>query len=116
MADGAGLDAVIVDPVELSKLLFEARESLSMWADVVESRAGKPDDSTRGLIARIDHYRAERGWDPDGFGNEAQVVSDPVIREALRRALEWALLPAEERTAIIGRLYDELVQAGLEAL
>lgn len=54
----------------LSSLLFQARESLSMWADVVETRVGKPDLYTRRLIAELDAYRAERGWSPHGFGGE----------------------------------------------
>jgi hypothetical protein len=58
------------DAARLSKLLFSARESLSMWADVVESRSGRPDQYTRRLVAEIDAYRAEQGWNPDGFGGE----------------------------------------------
>lgn len=54
---------------ELSRLLFEARESCEMWADVVEKRVG-PDTYTRGLVERIDAYRAARGWSPHGFGGE----------------------------------------------
>jgi hypothetical protein len=51
------------DPLErLPTLLLEARESLSMWADVVERISGRPDLYTRSLIAEIDGYRAELGW------------------------------------------------------
>lgn len=55
---------------DLSRLLFEARESVEMWADVVEARMGVPDSYTRGLVERLDAYRAERGWSPHGFGGE----------------------------------------------
>lgn len=54
----------------LSGLLWEARESLSMWADVVEGQSGRTDVYTRGLVERIDVYRGERGWSPNGFGGE----------------------------------------------
>jgi hypothetical protein len=55
---------------ELSKLLFEARELIEMFADVVESRTGAVDASMRVVVCRIDEYRAGRGWNPDGFGAE----------------------------------------------
>jgi hypothetical protein len=55
---------------ELSKLLFEARDSLEMWAAVVEGRTGRTDVYTRGLVAKIDRYRATRGWPATGFGAE----------------------------------------------
>ena len=58
------------DAKELSKLLFEARESLTMWADVVESQSGVPDTYTRGLVDQIDVYRSRFGWNPDGYGHE----------------------------------------------
>jgi hypothetical protein len=54
----------------LSRLLFEVREELDMWADVTEARMSQPATSTRELITRIDEYRAARGWSPDGFGGE----------------------------------------------
>lgn len=54
----------------LSKMLFEAREAIEMYADVVEAQAGRPDPWLRGLTAKIDAYRAEHGWTPDGFGGE----------------------------------------------
>lgn len=59
------------DAAKLSRLMFEARESLSMWRDVVESQTGKTDHYTTKLIARIDEYRAERGWPANGFGGES---------------------------------------------
>jgi hypothetical protein len=55
----------------LSRMLFEAREHLSMWSDVVEIRSGTKDVSLTRLIAEIDAYRAERGWSPNGFGGES---------------------------------------------
>lgn len=54
----------------LSRLLFEAREIASMFADVVEVRTGRTDDWSRRVVADIDAYRAEQGWSPDGFGGE----------------------------------------------
>lgn len=57
------------DAARLSRILFSAREEISMWADVIESRYG-PADSERGLVAEIDAYREERGWSPRGFGGE----------------------------------------------
>jgi hypothetical protein len=67
-------DSKMAAPTEaarLSKMLFSARESLEMWADVVERRSGRSDDFTRGLVREIDEYRAERGWSPHGFGGES---------------------------------------------
>jgi hypothetical protein len=58
-------------PAEMSKLLFCAREEMSMWADVVEIRTGERPEHTLGLISQIDAYRAEQGWSPDGFGGES---------------------------------------------
>jgi hypothetical protein len=55
---------------ELSRMLFEARESIEMWADVIESKGGNPATHERGLIARVDEYRARQGWSPNGFGGE----------------------------------------------
>jgi hypothetical protein len=54
----------------LSRLLFSAREQVEMWADVVESQAGKPATAVRELVAELDAYRAERGWSPHGYGGE----------------------------------------------
>jgi hypothetical protein len=51
----------------LSRMLFCAREEISMWADVVE-RFGETADVQRRLIAEIDEYRAEQGWPAHGFG------------------------------------------------
>lgn len=56
------------DNEALDKLLWEARESIEMWADTVEARTGRPDQFNRALVARIDAYRAEHGWPADGFG------------------------------------------------
>lgn len=55
---------------ELSKLLYEAREGLSMLADIVDSQTGKTDRYTRSLVERIDAYREGRGWCSTGFGGE----------------------------------------------
>lgn len=63
----------IPDPAaeRLSKLLWDARENLEILADVVERRSGRPDTFTRGLVRQIDEYRAEQGWNPNGFGGES---------------------------------------------
>lgn len=55
----------------LSALLFRARESIEMWADVVEARTGQADNYNRQFVRAIDDYRAEHGWSPHGFGGEA---------------------------------------------
>jgi hypothetical protein len=60
----------------LSKLLFEAREQIDMWGDVVAIRTGVQDNYTRGLRDRIDAYRADKGWSAGGFGGE-QASTDP---------------------------------------
>jgi hypothetical protein len=57
-------------PAQLSRILWESRESLEMWADVVEARSGRPNGYTRGLIAEIDAYRAQHGWSRSGYGGE----------------------------------------------
>lgn len=60
----------ISEAARLSKMLFSARESIEMWADVVESQTGKESNHERRLVAEIDAYREERGWSPHGFGRE----------------------------------------------
>ena len=55
---------------ELSKLLFEVREQIDMWADVVAARTGARPVYIDDLRDRIDAYRAARGWSPNGFGGE----------------------------------------------
>lgn len=59
-----------IEVQQLSRLLFEAREQIEMWADVVERQTGRSADYPRRLVAEIDAYRAERGWSPHGFGDE----------------------------------------------
>lgn len=54
----------------LSRMLFHARESIEMFADVVEVRTGRPDTFNRNLRDEIDAYREEHGWSPNGFGGE----------------------------------------------
>jgi hypothetical protein len=51
----------------LSRMLFEARELITMFNDMVELRAGKPDPWSRRVRDEIDAYRAERGWSPHGY-------------------------------------------------
>lgn len=55
---------------EVSKLMFEAKESLEMWNDVVNAKMGRDDPYTKGLIDRIVEYRKTQGWSPNGFGGE----------------------------------------------
>lgn len=55
---------------EISKLLYEAREAIEMFADLAEATALKPAAYERGLVARIDAFRKARGWSADGFGGE----------------------------------------------
>lgn len=60
----------MTEAAKLSRLLFDAREQIEMWADVVERGTGQPADHLRRLVAEIDAYRAEHGWSPHGFGGE----------------------------------------------
>jgi hypothetical protein len=55
----------------LSKLLFEARELLSMYADHLDANH-VPSTWPREVISGLDEYRVSRGWDPHGFGREDQ--------------------------------------------
>lgn len=58
---------------ELSRLLFEAREEIEMWADVVEARGGwRAALYPREVVRRIDNYRVGRGWSRHGFGGEGE--------------------------------------------
>ena len=63
-------DAATTDAATLSRIMFDAREQIDMWADVVEVQSGQPADHQRRLVAEIDAYRAVRGWSPHGFGGE----------------------------------------------
>jgi hypothetical protein len=58
------------DDARLSRLLFEAREVVDMYADVVRQNLSEDAWLVR-LRGEIDAYRAERGWSPNGFGDEA---------------------------------------------
>lgn len=60
------------EQAELSKLLFEARDSIEGLADVVECQTGRAARYERKLVERIDAFRAKRGWSPDGFGGETE--------------------------------------------
>ena len=67
----------MTDDARLSRLLFEAREQLDMWGDIVQKRVDalpEPGRVTRNyphdLRDQIDEYRAERGWNPHGYGGE----------------------------------------------
>lgn len=54
----------------LSRMLFEARELVDMYADTIEGESGKPMTQARRLVGEIDSYRAGRGWNAHGFGGE----------------------------------------------
>jgi hypothetical protein len=56
--------------------LFEAREQIDMWADVIEARMNAPAWGARQLVAEIDQYRTEQGWSPHGFGGEDHAAPD----------------------------------------
>ena len=60
----------MTDSALLSRLLFEAREVVAMYADVVKSVVGTEDQWLHRLVAEIDTYRVGRGWDGEGFGRE----------------------------------------------
>lgn len=60
----------MTEAAKLSRMLFAARESLEMLADIVEKDSGKPDLATRALVFDIDEYRKSQGWNPHGFGSE----------------------------------------------
>ncbi len=61
---------MISEAAQLSRLLYEAREEIDMWRVVVENRTGERAGRCRDLIERIDRYRREQGWNPDGYGGE----------------------------------------------
>jgi hypothetical protein len=56
---------------DLSRVLFEARERISMQIDVTESQTGKLDAWGQRLLREIDEIRAREQWNPHGFGGEA---------------------------------------------
>lgn len=65
------------EDARLSKMLFEAREAVDMYADIVRSQTGKVDPWLRRLVDEIDTYRSERGWSLDGFGGEGSGAPQP---------------------------------------
>lgn len=69
MADPGGVPGMNEEE-RLSRMLWDSRELISMFRDVVEKRSGQQDGWSRRVIGEIDAYRAERGWSPDGFGGE----------------------------------------------
>jgi hypothetical protein len=70
MEHAEATDRPVTTAQGLSRMLWDAREAASMLTDIVESRIGRRDAHLRLLIERIDRYRAERGWNPSGFGGE----------------------------------------------
>jgi hypothetical protein len=59
-----------VDEKWLSRVLFESRELVSMFGEVVESRTSRVDNWTRRVVKEIDGFRREQGWSEGGFGGE----------------------------------------------
>lgn len=55
---------------DLSRLTWEAREVAAMYHNTVKARTGVNDEWTASVRDRLDAYRAERGWNPNGFGDE----------------------------------------------
>lgn len=57
----------------LSKLLWDARETVEMYADIMEAQQAGSGmvDGLRKQVEEIDAYRAARGWNPHGFGGES---------------------------------------------
>ncbi len=81
----------------LSKLLFEARELITMLTDQVEIKSGRPSAYTRRVRDEIDTYRAEQGWSPHGFGGEQD--ERPIraselegLSESDRKRVIWSIL------------------------
>lgn len=87
---------------ELSRLLFEAREQIEMWADVVEARTGQRDTWARSVLARLDAYRAERGWSPNGFGGEHD-------RDMLRLEFEFWEGDHDRAMTRLSEVHDALI-------
>ena len=58
------------DAAQLSRLLWDAREAIDMFAAVTNRRAGTQSRHLLSLVAEIDQYRADRGWSPNGYGGE----------------------------------------------
>lgn len=73
--------------------MFEAREIVDMYKDVVHGRGGS--DSENNYLAKvrdeIDAYRAERGWSEHGFGNEPEDIPTPRVIEQIRHAYDEVL-------------------------
>jgi GntR family transcriptional regulator len=66
-----------LDPVAVSRLLFEARELVEMFADVIKGGTGKDDVWCRRIVTEIDLFRARQGWSPDGYGYGPDDRPDP---------------------------------------
>lgn len=60
----------ITEAARLSKMLWDAREQLDMWSDVVAKTVGKRPEGIDRLRHEIDQYRKEKGWSSNGFGGE----------------------------------------------
>lgn len=60
----------MTDDARLSKLLFEARELIDMYADMVRAQTASGYGWPERVRDEIDAYRAEHGWSPNGFGGE----------------------------------------------
>jgi hypothetical protein len=60
----------VTEAARLSRMLWDAREILSMFGEHLELSTGKKDRYIDRTLKQIDEYRAEKGWSPDGFGGE----------------------------------------------
>ena len=58
------------DRRHLSRLLYDAWDLLDMYGDSVLHRTGRRDERITQTRDGLAAYRAARGWNPDGFGNE----------------------------------------------
>lgn len=59
-----------IDKQQLSRLLFESREIIDMYSDVIEARMGERDAWLDRVRDEIDELRRTQGWSPHGFGDE----------------------------------------------
>jgi len=55
----------------VSKMLWDAREIVSMYRDIAELGSGQEDAYSRCVLAELDAFRAEQGWSESGFGGES---------------------------------------------
>lgn len=68
----AGLDAAW-----LSRVLFEARELLCMYRDMVERASDQTDTWSRRVIAEIEEFRRQQVWPTHGYGTGEKLSGGP---------------------------------------